>query len=288
MSKEVVILIIAHKQFLTEQEKLSLKQCYRILGKYPIKIICPEGLDISIYKSVNRNADIVFIDPQWQSDYESFNRLKIDDFLLKKFKDFTFILFYELDAFVFRDELKLWCDKGYDYIGAPWTGFKNYKSKPLLGVGNGGFSLRNVSRSLKVLRTLRLFEVLYSYRLLDNISIIPRLPIILKKLMNAHKFESKFEKDYRYFEDIFWCKGVEERVNSTDFNSSIVKRMVKFLVRYDFKIAPAEIASRFSVEVDPQRYYEVNNKELPFGCHAWGKYEPEFWKEFIPAKVPDL
>jgi len=35
------------------------------------------------------------------------------------FKAFDYILIYQLDAFVFRDELEYFCSLGYDYIGAP-------------------------------------------------------------------------------------------------------------------------------------------------------------------------
>ena len=30
------------------------------------------------------------------------------------------MLIYQLDAFVFQDDLAYWCQQNYDYIGAPW------------------------------------------------------------------------------------------------------------------------------------------------------------------------
>ena len=39
-----------------------------------------------------------------------------------------------------RDELLDWCNKNYDYIGAPWV--KKERDNILLKTGNGGFSLR--------------------------------------------------------------------------------------------------------------------------------------------------
>ena len=35
------------------------------------------------------------------------------------------MLIYQLDAYVFKDELLNWANKGYDYIGAPWLPWKN-------------------------------------------------------------------------------------------------------------------------------------------------------------------
>jgi hypothetical protein len=63
------------------------------------------------------------------------------------------MLIYQLDAWVFKDDLMKWCNKGYDYIGAPWfEDFGSYeKGKKLWRVGNGGFSLRKIKYFCKVL-----------------------------------------------------------------------------------------------------------------------------------------
>ena len=89
-----------------------------------------------------------------------FNKLKESNLLYKKYKKYKYILFYELDAFVFRDELDYWCKKGFDYIGAPWNGTHCYYDTPINGVGNGGFSLRNIKSAIKLLEKLRMKEVL--------------------------------------------------------------------------------------------------------------------------------
>lgn len=65
--------------------------------------------------------------------------------LYKRFIDYEFMLVYQLDAWVFRDELFYWCDQGFDYIGAPWyEGYEKatHTSKIISPSGNGGFSLR--------------------------------------------------------------------------------------------------------------------------------------------------
>lgn len=284
----IVVPLYKDFQFLSENELISLQQLLRVLAKWDICFVTSKNINSSLYQDLAKKHNVSsFVETFCLNSFKNiagYNKLMISYNFYKRFEKYTFILIHQLDAYVFKKEFNHWCEQGYDYIGAPWTGFKNYKNKPLEGVGNGGFSLRNVSKSLQLLRTLRLFEVLYSYRFLDNKSIFFRLPFILKKLIKATKFQSKFENDYQYFEDIFWCKGVEERLNSNDFNSSILKLIVRLLIHYDFKIPPAEIASRFSIEADPKRFYELNNKQLPFGCHAWEKYDPEFWEEFIPDR----
>jgi hypothetical protein len=41
-------------------------------------------------------------------------------------------------------------------------------------------------------------------------------------------------------------------------------------------------ALAFSIEQNPQTGYKILGK-LPFGCHAWERYEPSFWKGIIAA-----
>ncbi len=162
MKDLVVILIISHKPVLDKYELISLTQCYKILGRFPIRIICPEGLDVTFYKKNLSNPHFDFIDPIWQSNYANFNRLKIDPFLYQRYSNYQFILFYEPDAFVFRDELEYWCNAGYDYIGAPWfEGWHDATSESnIKGVGNGGFSLRNVKSILNQIKILKRLQVI--------------------------------------------------------------------------------------------------------------------------------
>ena len=50
------------------------------------------------------------------------------------------------------------------------------------------------------------------------------------------------------------------------------------------KIAPADVAARFSLEHHPEKYDELLQHRLPMGCHRpWdlGYYE-SYWKQYIP------
>ncbi len=143
----ILSLKVKYKEKINEFEEISLRQCYKVLGKYPIRLVCPKGLDISYYKSINSKIEVDFIKPIWLSSIPKFSTLLISPFLYHKYRDFEYILFYQLDAFVFHDELDFWCEKEFDYIGAPWL-FPNgapwwfHNSNNIHGVGNGGFSLR--------------------------------------------------------------------------------------------------------------------------------------------------
>jgi hypothetical protein len=243
--KRVIILTVVYKKEISHLEAISLKQCMKVLGRYPIRLICPEGLDIGAYRSVAKDLEADFINPKWQKSLSTVNRLMIAPFLYKRYRDYEFILFYQLDAFAFRDDLEYWCNKDYDYIGAPWfDGFSaGNVDSPLIGVGNGGFSLRKTHSLLKARKALR--------------DLAKNTP------MGNNPF--LFVNDYPAQEDIFWGIGI--------------KRHLEW-----FKVAPIDEAIKFSFEVQPKLLYDMNNQELPFGCHAWWRYDLEFWRPFIESE----
>jgi len=47
-------------------------------------------------------------------------------------------------------------------------------------------------------------------------------------------------------------------------------------ISISFKIPNAIVASKFSLECEPQKFYAINNK-LPTGVHAWEKWDKQFW-----------
>lgn len=55
-----------------------------------------------------------------------------------------------------------------------------------------------------------------------------------------------------------------------------------------FKVAPMEIAIRFSFEREVKRCFDLNGKKLPFGCHAWEKYNRTFWITVLEKLGYDL
>ncbi len=264
-SDAVVIVIIAHQSQINEFERVSLQQCFKVLGQHPIRLVCPSGLDISCYQSVVPEVKVDFIDPFWQSTYENFNRLKIIPLLYRKYRKYKFILFYELDAFVFRDELEDWCEKDYDYIGAPW--FEGYvrspEIKPFSGVGNGGFSLRKVSSALRALHSFSYIapprELLEFWQ--SSAKMWKDVLYLIKGLTITNNTFFLFN-GYIWPEDIFWGKQINQN--------------------FDWFTVPAvDEALKFSFERNPTFLFKENHYRLPFGCHAWWKDDLEFWLPHI-------
>lgn len=263
-SKQCVIVIPVHSPAPSAFELISFRQCFKVLEKHPIKIVAPEGLNLDEYLKAVPHFDVLYIKPFWQASLQNYNRLKYSRYFYNLFNKYEFILTYEPDAFVFYDNLNEWCSKNYDYIGAPWfEGFDNPTDESkFMGVGNSGFSLRKTKTIQKILKTFY-YKNPDEYHVGNKKKLIATLKYPYRKLMNVLSGENyTLQHNYKgYSEDRLFCLDIA-KTNT-------------------FNIAPINEALRFSFEVNPRRLYEMNNQQLPMGCHAWWKYDPDFWKPFI-------
>jgi hypothetical protein len=273
-SKLVVVVIPVHSMNPGKSELDAFRQCFKILKKYPIKVLAPEGLDLSNYKKVFPEFDTVFINPKWQKSVQGYNKLKLSLFFYDLFKDFDFLLTYELDAFIFSDDLESWCKKDYDYIGAPWfSGFEKPDSDKLVAVGNSGFSLRKISAMRRIISAIDFEELKYVkfYRkryILNKINVFFRsFGVFFIKL-----FGNRANEQFR--ENLSIQNAIH--IHEDWFIGVVVPEYFK-----DFRIAPVEEALKFSFEMKPRVLFEMNNHNLPMGCHAWERYDVDFWKPFI-------
>lgn len=247
----VSVVIPIYKTDLTEGEIKSLNQCVKILGEFPLIFAKPKSLDSSPINHGGLIKSENFKDSYFK-DVFGYNTLMLSSEFYERFTKYNYILIYQLDAFVFRDELKAWCHKGYDYIGAPWLASertlvnrfvslfhskrKKERAQIFYKVGNGGFSLRKVSTCL---------EVIYA----------------LKKEIDENLKRDK--KDFWVMEDVFWS------IKVPDFFPN-------------FKIPGYKEAIAFALDRKPMIGYKLNNYELPFGCHGFEKSKvKEFWKSKI-------
>jgi hypothetical protein len=264
LSNLCVVVIPIHSETPTELELISFQQCFMVLGEHTIRIIAPEGLNLNRYKAVIPVIEVIYIDPIWQSSVEKYNKLKLSQFFYKLFADYQFLLTYELDAFVFKDELLYWCNKGYDYIGAPWfVGYDN-PTDDFLGVGNSGFSLRNIAAMQRAIKKVYIKEAAYHTFGKKN-----NLTFKLSTWLNYLRI---------YFGENYTIQFATHK-NEDAFIAEIITAEIK-----DFKIAPVEEAMQFSFEVKPEYLYHMNQNRLPMGCHAWWKYDLGFWKPYIEAE----
>jgi hypothetical protein len=229
-----------------------------------MRLICPKGLDISAYKDIAPNLIADFIDPKWFCSLRDYNLLKVLPWLYRRYSKYEFMQTYELDAYVFRDELRYWCDQGWDYIGAPWFEdfYKcSYDSK-VFGVGNSGFSLRRIPSCLKILNHIQIDKTKSLIKDFIRRRISARS--FAGRLLFPERLFAPFEgRGWINSDDLFWCFIIHP-------------------IFHSFKIAPYELARRFSFEANARRLYDECERELPFGCHKWELLQPDFWNEFIP------
>ena len=131
-----IIVIPVYKDVLDTNEYKSLSQCLKILYKHPICLIGPEDLNYSVYNEVFSKYGVKFDIETFDSNYfksvAGYNKLMLSRFFYERFSSYKYMLIYQLDAYVFKDELDYWCDKDYDYIGA-----MEYGMPPISGWGMG-------------------------------------------------------------------------------------------------------------------------------------------------------
>lgn len=266
MSDRAVIVIPVYKPEPNEYEVISFLQVLKVLKEYAIILAVPQELNIENYRKYSdrshKEIGVEYFDKSYFKGIDGYNKLMLSLEFYERFMKYEYILIYQLDCFVFRNELKEWIQKGYDYIGAPWLHndrrtwwtlknrikyifkyyyrrFTNKENTINLGfykVGNGGLSLRKTQTFCNVIKKFEKNKRIERYRFADG--------------------------NYLYAEDVFW--GCE------------VNRYYPYL-----KIPSYKEALGFSFDMNPSLSYELNNNKIPFGCHAWYRYEIEFWKPFI-------
>lgn len=256
--KRAVVIIPIHKAQLDEFELISLRRAKNIFNKHDLVIVCPKSVGKVDYLGIEK----IILNNFWFKNLFRYNKLKKSKFFYNLFSNFQYILTYELDAFAFRDELDMWCSKGYDYIGAPWyEGFTQADpSSKIIGVGNSGFSLRKVSLKDKINEYIQPPKIFYSRNLILKITgLVIVLIFKLLKKVNLNNSVFLFNDDP---EDIFYGYRLSEK-------------------GIQVNIAPVEEATKFSFEINPRELFKLNDNALPFGCHAWWKYDLDFWKKYI-------
>ncbi|MBE6300540.1 MAG: hypothetical protein E7085_01610 [Parabacteroides distasonis] len=265
IKKQVIIVIPIYKDFLSESELLSLKQCLKILGTFDIVLVCSNDIDLSKYKLIFREYKlpivVEYFDTMFFKSVVGYNRLMLSQSFYTRFQRYEYILIYQLDAYVFENKLTEWCNKGYDYVGAPWL-WPNKKFHETCG--NGGFSLRKVKTFISLLNT-PLEKKIFSF----------------KGLMCYYRYRGPLHKfKYVLLGLLGYRNSLNYFVNINPVNEDIFYSSLK----YDyFSIPEAQEAMYFSFETEPSFLYEKTNNILPFGCHAWEKYEyATFWKKIIP------
>ena len=197
-----------------------------------------------------------------------YNRLCKSKVLYTRFRDFRYILICQLDCLVFTNRLDAWMSEGKSFYGALLNrGYTKAIRDSLIECRNGrngGLSLRKVEDFLSCLGVNRWIP-LTAYRdvCLDNTSLVYRLKTYLSWLIASW---TKGPLQARINEDIFWTVCIPYAFSTL------------------FKVADSRTSSLFSIEMLSSERLEIlmrDKTNVPFGCHAWIRYNYWDWLELI-------
>jgi hypothetical protein len=257
MKNLVKIIIPIYKTYFGELEEKSFLQCVKVLKNHQIVLVQPEGLDNDYITKRYSDISVEKFPKRYFENIEGYNELLLSASFYERFLETKYILIYQLDAFVFRDDLLEWCYKGYDYIGAPWIASpknslwskyfnklarnfrskrKNEREKTFFKVGNGGLSLRKTWSHYLIAKQNR------SY---------------IFEFLNAEA------KQIYAIEDVFWSLQAPK-------------------LEANFKIPDYKEAVYFAIDRKPKIALALCNEQLPFGCHGINKPKViDFWKPIL-------
>lgn len=259
MNSSTVVVIPIYR-IPTASETFSLQQCVKVLGgKYTLCLVHPEHLDVSSLLHTYEQLTSKALSDTHFTSLGQYNAMMLSTWFYRLFESYEYMLVYQLDAFIFRDELQSWVEKGYDWIGAPWlpnhkffqytvgdairwirkilrpagTTPKVTHAQLYYNVGNGGFCLRKISKMIAVTEQYK--------DLIDRIEFGDRTSM----------------------EDVFLAVYLKHRSG--------------------LRTPHWREAIRFAFESNFEHCHKLNKGILPMGCHGWSKphnYQ-RFWHKFI-------
>lgn len=263
-----VVVIIAYKHTPTQDELQSFRQCLSILNCHTLFLSCPQRMNAAIYLSeaekLGIHLELARFHDKYFTSVKSYNLLMLRSEFYQRFAAYEYILLYQLDAWVFRDELSFWCNKGYSYVGAP---FFNDRGKMFPFAGNGGFSLRRVQDFIELLEgTLQPVKWNYDFM---KIQLPAKTPFRARIKQLLHRIEMCVCR----LSSKFYCRFMPEH---EDFIFAKA-----FSLAGKNNVPLPKDAAFFSFERHPDQLYLWTGGKLPFGCHAYRKYAGKFWSSHI-------
>ena len=243
-----VVLIPCHKSTLSPDEEISARQTLRVLGPHECRVLCPAGL---VLPEILAGLPAERLPAEYFQSVRDYSRMLLSQDFYDRFRDREFLLICQLDAYVFRDELDDWCGRGFDYVGAPWGDAPFLREPKLQRILPWTFRRPALAR--------RLHRA--DFRVGNGGLSLRRVQAFRRVLRDHPDVALRWQKH----EDLFWSLWAP-------------------VLAPEFRIAPEAEALRFAVELAPRKYVGLMDGRLPFGCHAWRRYDPEFWAPHIPAR----
>jgi hypothetical protein len=277
------VAVPAYRDRLSDDELVSLRHLDRFLPEADKYLVMPETLDF--HRHDYREMRFA---PAFFKGIPGYNSLMLSRDFYARFAAYEYVLIHQLDALILHGRVESFLALDVDYLGAPWVEHDADGAPLLTRVGNGGLSLRRVDGFRKLLESpphretardyyrRRYNDGSHKYRLLG----VPRaglaatgLPILTHKAIArclGRPFRADFAADARaYSQD----GAAEDRFISLEASNYCPS----------FKFATIHDALRFAFEQEPRFCLEQTGGKMPFGTHAWGRYDREFWEPHLLA-----
>lgn len=256
--KNCAIVIPVYKEMISTDELFSFRQSLSVFRNRTIFIAIPFMLS-DYAKSLQISypeLKVVAFHDSYFSSVKQYNRLLTSLEFYTSFDSYSHICICQLDVLALHDDLDYWMEQSWDYIGPPifegYTKTNSFKFKSTL---NGGFSLRSVQSSIKVLEGIRIryctFRDLFSME-----------KDLFLKLVRVIRDGLLFNYNIRFFrtmlnEDLFWTY-ITPRANTW------------------FRIPSHDVAQYFAFDKHPDWLFERNGQKVPTAIHAWKRFAPDF------------
>ena len=268
-SKECVVVVPTQKEIMSDEDQRSFLNTLSVLKKWHVCLVLPDNVSAdSYYKLKSRmglDFSVVFI-ADWLGTLTNYNNMLLAPEFYKTFGNYRYLLLCQFDVWVFRDEIQMWIDKGYDYIGAPWFVPRPVASKdwaPLEKLmlpqgGNGGFCLRKIDKMIELLsnrkRSLNVALFLKGVFFLARNKRFDFLKIFVRACRAVLQDAESYQQKHNVYEDAF------------------ISIFYSFLDK-TFSVAPAKEAMYFCVETNAAELLMTKMKwRLPFAVHGYDKY----------------
>jgi hypothetical protein len=271
-SKEVAILVLlSSRPGLTDEELLSARHLEHYLGEYDRFLVGPPDHPVRLDGFKVKTFPAKFF-----GSVAAINRLHLSPLLYQSFEDYRYIFIYHLDALVFSNQMERWLATDVDYIGAPWIRCEDAPWVEKDRVGNTGFGMMKVEASLRVLANrYRQEPMTYWMDLFTrNSRRVRPLVEFLRKLQPYFPHSKIVNSPVREW-DIMQDPSPHGRLGDVFWSDRAVE--------YDpgYRVATLEEGLEFAFEVGPRKCFEMNGGKMPFGCHAWEKYDRSFWEPHL-------
>jgi len=252
---QVSIVIITEKETLTTDEEISLHSALEVFSDFNKYLVISEKTDPKKFIDPDK-IKVIRLSESNFANVNSYSALLLSPSFYEHFTDSEFILIYQLDCLAFKNNLSDFF--AFDYVGAPWFNTQNHESNAII-------------RTLLFRKPLKASRLMIGWFTGKKTDAVGNGGFSLRRV---DKFLA-ITKNTKFKKIIATWIGYE-RPHEDIFYSLLVPIFDK-----EFKIADIATAAKFSFETHPRRCFELNNHELPVGCHAWAKHDPSFWKEIL-------